>query len=332
MTLFSYQTGKLQFKLIFSRSAESRICGGCWQQANAPTGQQQPAGVLGARSPSITPSRLAVPSGPGNGPSRGTKEDIQAGDSLVQLGSPVQPGSGTLPSEEDARNLQTLSAALESGGEGFGDKRQTSSGKLSAAPKIDEAVEEPVGVAERIRRRFHSQKLFQEDEEGDNGSGLDPLPNAVVEEMLKEAQQESTNTNSATKVVCLSNCSMHAILAQSNLSKRALLEKQLGSRVCVLSESENYESETGECPNDCSGNGLSVFTRLHPGVLRLLNGDLPEWLQGSQLSTAPKALDKVQGVGRFGCVFLAFGCSSDADCSKRGSCEAGVFNELFFHD
>ncbi|KAL8455150.1 hypothetical protein Emag_000987 [Eimeria magna] len=271
------------------------------QPANTLTVQQQPAGAPGARSPGMSPSGSVVSSVSMNGPSRSRMEEVQAGDTLEQLGSPGQPESGIVASEEDASKLQTLSAAVESRAQGLSDRQRSSSRELSSALTTEEATEEPLTVAERVRRRFHSQKLFREDEKSDDTPALDPLPKGVVEEMLKEAQMESTSTNSATKVVCLSNCSMHVVeavrrtaaatgsvlmglaSAQMDFSEKIVRKKAFGSTftklavalfdcgnlsksspfvesslaflVCVFSASENYESEVGECPNDCSGNG-----------------------------------------------------------------------------
>ncbi|KAL8454263.1 hypothetical protein Emed_000372 [Eimeria media] len=280
--------GKL-FLIIFAATSSHVLA--LPQQANARAEQHQSAGALGARSPGITPPSSVGSSLQKNGPSRNRIEDIQAGGPLEQLKSQGQQGSnGILPSGENARKLQTppLSGASESEGkQDIGDRQESSSEMLSSASKADEAVEEPLSVAERVRRRFHSQKLFQDDEESDNNAALDPLPKAVVEEMLKEAQMESTSSNSATKVVCLSNCSMHGVCTPYgcscspgwggvDCSSRSCPKNCSGNGVCVdgtckctngflgedCSASENYESEIGECPNDCSGNGIcDPFTR-----------------------------------------------------------------------
>ncbi|KAL8273848.1 hypothetical protein Esti_002171 [Eimeria stiedai] len=364
------------------------------QQANVPTVQQQPADALGMRSLSLSPSVSAMPSVIVDGPSRSKKQEGQGGETLEKLGPSGQQRSAILASEGDARKLQTLplSAPLESERQGLGDKQRNAVQKLSEALKVEEAVEEPLTVAERVRRRFHSQKLFQEDEENDNSPALDPLPKAVVEEMFKEAQMESTSTNSTTKVVCLSNCSMHGLCTPYgcscapgwggvDCSSRSCPKNCSGNGVCVdgkckcsngflgedCSESDNYESEAGECPNDCSGNGIcDPFTRQCTckegfigrscGEERCPNDCAPNGqcadsgrcrcklgYGGSDCSEeiCPNSCSGLGVCSSIGCLCYEgsggvdcsqpqktnlatpFGCASDADCSMRGSCEAG---------
>lgn len=157
----------------------------------------------------------------------------------------------------------------------------------SKTPKMRNEPEEPLSVAERVRRRFHSQKLFQDEDGGETILGLDPLPHSAVEQMLKEAQTESTRTDSTTKMVCLSNCSMHGVCTPYgcscapgwggvDCSNKSCPKNCSGNGICVdgsckctngflgfdCSESEIDVSESGDCPSDCSNNGLcDSFTR-----------------------------------------------------------------------
>lgn len=101
---------------------------------------------------------------------------------------------------------------VEDGATSLRDMPTGFNGENGGTMEVHDAPEEPLSVSERVRRRFHSQKLFEDEGEDDSTLALNPLPHSVIEGMLKDAQAESVHTDSKTKVICLSNCSMHGQL------------------------------------------------------------------------------------------------------------------------
>ncbi|KAL8425727.1 hypothetical protein Efla_003105 [Eimeria flavescens] len=350
-------------------------------EANGSINPRELAGsVLSASSAEIRASSAALPPLTVSSQSKpSTDEDLRFGSAGGESEAQLQQSSGGV-ALDDNRKLETGPASSPLNGAIQGNASQNFGGNPAGTSVVKDASGEPLSVAERVRRRFHSQKLFQDEEEGEDAQALDPLPKSAVEEMLKEAQMQSTRADAATKGSALHMDALARLVGEASTAAAEAALRIAAAMASVSMECasaqmafwektvrENYESETGECPNDCSGNGTcDPFTRqctCNEGFIgrscgeeRCPNSCLPNGqcadngrcmcklgYGGSDCSVGicPNSCSGLGVCSSIGCLCYEgsggvdcsqpqkanratpFGCASDADCSHRGSCEAG---------
>lgn len=171
----------------------------------------------GGRSSDATVAGGAIDPDPGKvlNQTAGSLADSSPKGNAGHTGAAPGSSNGTVASQIERKKPESLptttkqASAPSEGGSANGDPPTALKQKESRGSKAKDMRENTLSVAERVRRRFHSQKLFQD--EGDNDSGEDPgpSPEATMREVVQEPPEENFRADSRTKLVCLSNCSMH---------------------------------------------------------------------------------------------------------------------------